>query len=1283
MASIADPPSADLRRSKRNKFHLDVAGLHRMGSHSATGCAVEEGYPSSSGSGQKRRHSAAKTNGVSTSRRSDPTPPLKKSKLENQRVTPDRPQRRERKPPARHSDFVTSTIKVEDSPKDVPTEPVEAKEVKEVKPKTEEGEEFDDEPPKLEPQMPVSASDAAAPAPTLAPPPIASTSTFPRGIIFECLKCPAHFDSRNGLTNHVRLHGKGREFACDQCDFSCTNMKTLRGHRQVHGPMSLQAKAEQHAQNPEDWQAKQVPKIDAIDRALRLGRSEEVEDEKEDDIGSAEDTSIADEVPKEEVMTEDEDEEVGEEEDEDQEEHEEEEKPTPKIGRPKSKRRMLQCTLCPYTTRHYDRYVNHNRGHQRKSGYKCPLCTFMSSSSGFLSRHCDCHKVSNYPWPPKYVDSDGSEHDDEYSAKRENTDEDVEEAPPPPAAVIMKPEPMNLRQRRSAPLRLEDDYFIDLSDEDEEEEEGELKMNTYMCSFPPCSFSSNFKNSLFRHIRRKHADRQNFDDPALLASADQPSSSTLKKYSDIVKMLEASASTPNSKEDGEKKAKKVPQTMFVCENCPFATTLKSELVAHELGHGANLDYKCPECSFSAATIPVLQEHQRVHTNATRAAAKASGSGERFEKCPECPYQSKHTCDMKAHREMHVGRREFACPRCTYSTKRNHVLITHIEMHEKDDRRIKEELERATAPPTQEPEVEEEKEADKSGSVPPTKFAVILEEKTEKEIGAIYSEDGGHRFHCAICQIDEGSHEIYYEHTRQHIDDTIVYSCTQCNFQTDNGQTIVDHEDVHPQSSGVAVVPASSDGMYRCRDCPYMTNNYGRMWHHNQKHKKPAKYRCEQCSFQTGLSHVLRDHMCVHEHNYTGNFDLQPTRSTGAPIVVPIQADYQRNIDPLASMEPEPPKPKEEVDSPAKRRPNGLHISASTAVITSCPSTPPALNKEAAAGMRKNDSTVSLPAYGNDQKTKLNKFDPKNLYRKVLAAGAKGKGLGKMLKMMQCTECPYEAENETVFELHREMHIGHRPHKCSICSYSCFGPESLYTHLNLHAPQISNDAASVMRRYISERRRNGTVPVEKIPIGAKNVFNCRQCKYRTLDGERFQKHQTEHVLLIQQRLMTAIKRANAEEPVKLTKRPRRPSDKMFYCPKCSFKSDTPISYTEHLERHGVGNTVYSCTVCDYGDNTQQVVVFHERNHHYDTPLTHFYKSGLLKDVADISDKEDMMKTIRYGNKIICCKKCDDFKCHELNQLVKHWEANHVDSDEDRQLLEEMKMGLVPRTSVARI
>nr|CAD2208303.1 unnamed protein product [Meloidogyne enterolobii] len=51
----------------------------------------------------------------------------------------------------------------------------------------------------------------------------------------SCPRCPAIFESRVGLTNHIKLHGSKKVLPCEVCDFSCTNKKTMRQHRRVHG----------------------------------------------------------------------------------------------------------------------------------------------------------------------------------------------------------------------------------------------------------------------------------------------------------------------------------------------------------------------------------------------------------------------------------------------------------------------------------------------------------------------------------------------------------------------------------------------------------------------------------------------------------------------------------------------------------------------------------------------------------------------------------------------------------------------------------------------------------------------------------------------------------------------------------------------------------------------------------------------------------------------------------------------------------------------------------------
>ncbi|KAK5983322.1 hypothetical protein GCK32_011476 [Trichostrongylus colubriformis] len=61
------------------------------------------------------------------------------------------------------------------------------------------------------------------------------------------------------------------------------------------------------------------------------------------------------------------------------------------------------CIQCPYKAKTGDRMKNHMIGHQKRTGFQCPFCTFKSESAGFLKRHVEIHGQKEYAWPPIYI----------------------------------------------------------------------------------------------------------------------------------------------------------------------------------------------------------------------------------------------------------------------------------------------------------------------------------------------------------------------------------------------------------------------------------------------------------------------------------------------------------------------------------------------------------------------------------------------------------------------------------------------------------------------------------------------------------------------------------------------------------------------------------------------------------------------------------------------------------------------------------------------------------------
>jgi DNA-directed RNA polymerase subunit RPC12/RpoP len=207
-------------------------------------------------------------------------------------------------------------------------------------------------------------------------------------------------------------------------------------------------------------------------------------------------------------------------------------------------------------------------------------------------------------------------------------------------------------------------------------------------------------------------------------------------------------------------------------------------------------------------------------------------------------------------------------------------------------------------------------------------------------------------------------------------------------------------------------------------------------------------------------------------------------------------------------------------------------------------------------------------------------------------------------------------------------------------------------------------------------------MEVISANATNVLQCTNCSFRTLRQDRFFEHRMEHVQLLQQRLMTTIKRSVNDEQLRAkTKRVPRKTDKMHTCDKCSFRCESVAAIMQHLEFHGNAKALYKCAICDYGANTHNILIFHEQNHHLlDGSFTDMRQQkalmeGNLKEIAKFGP--DAPTAIR-------CGRCS-FACHEFRDLDVHMEKEHrlnspSATAEDKELSAMLSMSIIPRSSV---
>ncbi|VDM56903.1 unnamed protein product [Angiostrongylus costaricensis] len=260
---------------------------------------------------------------------------------------------------------------------------------------------------------------------------------------------------------------------------------------------------------------------------------------------------------------------------------------------------------------------------------------------------------------------------------------------------------------------------------------------------------------------------------------------------------------------------------------------------------------------------------------------------------------------------------------------------------------------------------------------------------------------------------------------------------------------------------------------------------------------------------------------------------------------------------------------------------------------------------------------------------------------------------------QCSDCPFIDSDKMIFDLHREMHGGRaRAFACNLCNYRKRG-----------------------------LGRRGFQPSDPIPLGAKH-FACTQCSFRTVNETTFVQHRQQHAQHIQQRLVTQMKRAASQQEedskrCSKVKRVARKSDKHVdfehACLQCTFRCDTSVAFSRHLEMHSQ-NALFKCRICDYSANTKNIVDYHEQNHHLGHTLTDLRKSAILApDIVQLDVTASNEERARFGGQDLRCRRCH-FSTLDLSAYTKHWEQNHRDTPEDREVAGELRMKLVPPSSI---
>ncbi|KAL3999141.1 C2H2-type zinc-finger domain family protein [Acanthocheilonema viteae] len=862
--------------------------------------------------------------------------------------------------------------------------------------------------------------------------------------------------------------------------------------------------------------------------------------------------------------------------------------------------REFACIECPFISRDQNRLQKHLVGHRRTNGFKCSLCTYMSMSAGFLKRHCELHKPQIYQWPPVYIGKRPS-HITRTAVDLTKFGE-CKEQPGIPEDMILSPLTVSLVDAKQ----------LLVADGPEKQSKIRCPRQKYLCGFCGRHFKSYTLRLL--HCIIKHSEH--------IAK---------EKYKSLLReRLNICCSAVDTMKETEDKCSISAQTTHHCSHCPFTCKQKSRLFRHENKHIIKAEHQCKHCTFSCRSTIVLTQHLRLHQRIPKLFqmpgrpkdlhANEKAVSTKVEKCSECPYTSRHICDLRTHAQMHIGKREFACGQCTYSTKRSHVLDAHLQLHIA------------------------EKEIITTVSNTVRKGEDFRNHSVLRRHGKIVGERSGHQlssmYMCRWCPYQTRICATLFVHHRNHLRNSRL-RCENCTFSTSIETKFRDHLKLHPPtevlsntspnksvvSKKLAKLPSSE---YSCQECPFTCNGYGKFWHHKQKHRKTSRFQCDLCSYSVGSNFCLAKHRQSHK-----NHDSPENYCTKMEKFIVMKNYYSEEISAHGM---------EIVEDVVKEK--NCVVNSADELWLNC---------------RKDSKTY--------------KFNLSRIASKLPSFKA-ANDAESISKTFRCKHCPYFGTDEVLFKYHEEMHVGRRQYCCNMCTYSSFCPISLHGHLNLHFPSLpSRWTAKNKKRLLKHRYHQSP---ETIPSDAK-VHHCSICPYKTAYEDRFQQHRLHHALHLQQRLTTSIKRAaqNISEPfIRLKiRRPEKHSDRQFTCSRCSFRCGTIIAYNTHSEKHGA-KSFFKCELCDYSSETKNIVDFHVATHHLDIPISFFYKKAIMNSNESQIKLNDDIECKKYPQQMLSCCRCD-YRTFVIVEFTHHWEQMHCNRTQkgDRRITEELRMDMM--------
>uniref|UniRef100_A0AAF5D786 C2H2-type domain-containing protein n=1 Tax=Strongyloides stercoralis TaxID=6248 RepID=A0AAF5D786_STRER len=853
---------------------------------------------------------------------------------------------------------------------------------------------------------------------------------------------------------------------------------------------------------------------------------------------------------------------------------------------PSSPEKIYKCKECPFTNTTISRIESHVTGHTKRTGFKCPVCTYFCGSAGFMKKHTVLHGA-DCPWPPQFYGSkkggNGRYHtpppvlvkNEEVGAKEEVAKEHSQRNGRRSSQCDSRQEEENIKsnnhggssngRKSGVPVILvTDDMKARWKSMNIQKKLSKKSCHIKLCSFAGTSISSYFHKKLYHYNRGKKRVGIGKTPAGSDKKVTKNKKKSNKRGGKIIKKVRRKAICKECKKnfinkkqlnfhkiisyllcdkgapDKVKFKKMVVEAtdiikeydgIFYCLECPFWASSFPTTEGHAKGHLEKFTYCCEKCQWSADEEIEIKSHEQWHSTEVMINDENEElmNGSIVWNCDDCPYKTHDVYEMRSHTRLHQGQRNQRCNHCTFSCDGPSTLTQHLQVHGKITKRGKPKRQSIKREPITDKIVSKEVMSKTENGLSVRALKLVIKSATLKETYEMHK--------CETCPYYATSEDSIFKHVALHIlpkGGKTMQECLDCEFYCESSDVLKEHIRVH---NNAFIIPYFIQTLFSCKTCDFTSSEESVLKNHEQKCTKEATTSLTNNSGTTKKAYRGRKRKAPEDE------DISQTETSTREVST------------------------DDVD-----------------------------NMTLDDWLKEYHKRFGLPRTVIETKTKtVVKERPRHNVLNLYSSRVDSPNDGNY----NCKACPFTTKFQAVMRAHETHHRYTQQHSCSICSYSVNDVRNLMNHLKWH--EVDDEVSGVEKK--GGLKKNGPYKALTSRIGGSgsHQYECpfNPCTFKSAFAHSLNAHISDHAKKHKLRIFTALKRKNGDNlKNEKTFKPPKESKNPLTCGECQFSTHFSDEMSDHQEAHKDIYLEHQCTLCTFGSDSLVYLNIHLTDHHTD-------------------------------------------------------------------------------------